>query len=206
MLRRVMVELDSSILRLGHMVNNTEIYGPGLRAAIWVKGCTLACKGCWNKQYWPSTGGDLVTVHELNQKLNQIQGIEGITLLGGEPLQQSRAILELIKLQKLSGRTIMLYSGYEYSELDEIQKECVNLSDLVILGRYEEDKRNVYLRWRGSENQKLLSPTGRYEVSDFHDGENEVSIHINEHGNITVTGYPDPESMLELLGDLVNHI
>ena len=201
-----MSERPSGTIRLGHIVDHTEIYGPGVRSAIWVKGCTLACKGCWNKQYWPSTGGELITVDKLNEQLNSIEDIEGITLLGGEPLQQAPEILQLIKLQKENNRTVMLYSGYEFEELDEIQKQCVALSDIAILGRYDETKRNTSLRWRGSENQVLLSPTGRYNVSDYQDGDNEISIHIDSNGELTVTGYPDMDTMLELIGDLITQM
>ena len=192
--------------RLGHTVDHTEIYGPGIRSAIWLKGCTLACEGCWNKQYWPATGGELVSVEELNLRLNSIEGIEGITLLGGEPLQQAPEVLELIKLQRENNRTVMIYSGYEIHELDAIQKECVELSDIVILGRYKQELRNTNLRWRGSQNQVLFSPTGRYDVDQYEDGDNEVSIHIDKNGEITITGYPDMDTMLDLIGDIVTQI
>ena len=80
-----MSERETGYFRLGHTVDHTEIYGPGIRSAIWLKGCTLACDGCWNKQYWPAVGGEIISVEELNARLNAIEGIEGITLLGGEP-------------------------------------------------------------------------------------------------------------------------
>ena len=201
-----MSDASSDMIRLGHIVEHTEIYGPGIRAAIWVKGCTLACKGCWNTQYWPAKGGELIPVMELHQRLMNIEDIEGITLLGGEPLQQSPQILELIKLQKKSGRTIMLYSGYEKEELDEIQAKCVDLSDLVILGRYREDLRNTSLRWRGSENQVLYSPTGRYDVKSIMDGDNEVSVHIVEQGQISIHGYPDDDVLSNLLDEIINQV
>lgn len=200
-----MSERETGYFRLGHTVDHTEIYGPGIRSAIWLKGCTLACDGCWNKQYWPAVGGELISVEELNARLNAIEGIEGITLLGGEPLQQAPEVLELIKLQKENNRTVMMYSGYELDELDEIQKECVALSDIVILGRYKQELRNTNLRWRGSENQVLFSPTGRYDVDQYEDGDNEVSIHIDKNGEITMTGYPDMDTMLDLIGDIVTN-
>ena len=201
-----MSEREMGYFRLGHTVDHTEIYGPGIRSAIWLKGCTLACEGCWNKQYWPATGGELVSVEELNLRLNSIEGIEGITLLGGEPLQQAPEVLELIKLQRENNRTVMIYSGYEIHELDAIQKECVELSDIVILGRYKQELRNTNLRWRGSQNQVLFSPTGRYDVDQYEDGDNEVSIHIDKNGEITITGYPDMDTMLDLIGDIVTQI
>ena len=100
--------MSGEVLRLANFVNRTEIYGPGMRSAIWVQGCTLACKGCWNTHMWSKKGGKVHSVVELHGQLMQIEDIEGITLLGGEPLEQSKAVLELIKLQKTAGRTVML--------------------------------------------------------------------------------------------------
>ena len=93
----------------------------------------------------------------------------------------------------------MLYSGYEPEELDSVQQECVDNSDIVILGRYKEELRNTKLRWRGSENQVLYSPTGRYTVEDFPDGETEISVHIDADGKLLITGYPDLEFMMEIM-------
>lgn len=193
-------------IMLAQMVEKTEIYGPGIRSAIWVQGCTLACKGCWNTQMWPKKGGENHSVVELHNLLMNVEGNEGITLLGGEPLQQSEAVLELIKLQKDAGRTVMLYSGYEPEELDLVQQECVDNSDIVILGRYKEELRNTKLRWRGSENQVLYSPTGRYTVEDFPDGETEISVHIDGDGKLLITGYPDLEFMMEIMDKITGEL
>ena len=193
-------------IMLAEMVEQTDIYGPGIRSAIWVQGCTLACKGCWNTQMWPKKGGENHSVVELHNLLMNVEGNEGITLLGGEPLQQSEAVLELIKLQKAAGRTVMLYSGYEPEELDLVQQECVDNSDIVILGRYKEELRNTKLRWRGSENQVLYSPTGRYTVEDFPDGETEISVHIDANGKLLITGYPDLEFMMEIMDKITGEL
>jgi len=193
-------------IMLAQMVEQTDIYGPGIRSAIWVQGCTLACKGCWNTQMWPKKGGENHSVVELHNLLMNVEGNEGITLLGGEPLQQSEAVLELIKLQKAAGRTVMLYSGYEPEELDLVQQECVDNSDIVILGRYKEELRNTKLRWRGSENQVLYSPTGRYTVEDFPDGETEISVHIDGDGKLLITGYPDLEFMMEIMDKITGEL
>ena len=193
-------------IMLAEMVEQTDIYGPGIRSAIWVQGCTLACKGCWNTQMWPKKGGENHSVVELHNLLMNVEGNEGITLLGGEPLQQSEAVLELIKLQKAAGRTVMLYSGYEPEELDLVQQECVDNSDIVILGRYKEELRNTKLRWRGSENQVLYSPTGRYTVEDFPDGETEISVHIDADGKLLITGYPDLEFMMEIMDKITGEL
>lgn len=185
------------MLRVGAIEEQSAIYGPGLRFVIWVQGCTLACKGCWNKEFWPSTGGQSFGIDELLERINSTDDIEGITLLGGEPLQQAEPVLELIKRVKNSGLSVFLYSGYEREEINEIQKECVDSSDIVVLGRFIESQRNVQLRWRGSDNQVIEFPTQRYrgiEIEEY--GECEVTI--GDDGQITVLGYPDPE-LIELI-------
>jgi len=198
--------MSAELLRVANFVKRTEIYGPGMRSAIWVQGCTLACKGCWNTHMWSKKGGEDRSVIELHEQLMKIEENEGITLLGGEPLQQSEEVLELIKLQKAAGRTVMLYSGYEPEELDSVQQECVDNSDIVILGRYKEELRNTKLRWRGSENQVLYSPTGRYTVEDFPDGETEISVHIDADGKLLITGYPDLEFMMEIMDKITGEL
>jgi len=193
-------------LNVSRVIERSDIYGPGLRSVIWVQGCDLACKGCWNTDLWPKDGGEKIQVDQLHKRLLSVKGVEGVTILGGEPLQQSPALLELLILQSEAGRGIMLYSGYEIDELDEIQKACVELADIAILGRYIEEERDTTLRWRGSSNQKITSPTGMFDESSIEDGENEVSVHIDSKGEITVIGYPDMETMLEVIGGLVEEI
>ena len=97
----------SQIISLGHRLDRSEIYGPGLRAVFWTQGCNLACKGCWNTQYWSKKGGNPILVSRLLEELDSINGIEGITLLGGEPLQQAEASLQPVSYTHLTLPTIL---------------------------------------------------------------------------------------------------
>ena len=103
---------------------------------FWVQGCTLGCKGCWNEETWEHGIGETVTLEELKSSIQEAGNIEGITILGGEPLQQKIPVLNLIKYVKTIGLTVMLYTGYQKKEFDDIMWECYNSSDLVISGRY----------------------------------------------------------------------
>ena len=85
-----------SSLRIAHISEHSTIYGPGTRFVIWVQGCDLGCLGCWNTEFWPHAGGRMMQVQSLFEMINETEGIEGITLLGGEPLQQSSPVLDLI--------------------------------------------------------------------------------------------------------------
>ena len=188
-----------SIIRIGHRLDRSEIYGPGLRSVIWIQGCILACKGCWNTQYWSAKGGDEIRVSELLKEIQALDDIEGITLLGGEPLQQAAASLELIKGAKSLGLSVFLYTGYEPSEFNEIMLACFNLSDIVVTGRYVQELRDTRLRWRGSQNQQV------HFISDVYDEtvlteQTEVEFHILPTGEIQIVGYAEDDLSVLLEG------
>ena len=179
-------------ISLGHRLDRSEIYGPGLRAVFWTQGCNLACKGCWNTQYWSKRGGDLIQVSTLLDELDSIDGIEGITLLGGEPLQQSEASLQLIQGSKEMGLTVFLYTGYDPSEFDATMQQCFDLSDIAVTGRYVQEHRDTTLRWRGSRNQQVHFMSDAYNDSMFQE-QTEVECHILPNGEVRMVGYAETE-------------
>ena len=184
-------------------VESSMIYGPGKRWVLWTQGCTLACRGCWNTQTWAKHGGKEISISTLVESITCQEDIEGITILGGEPFQQLDGIAELIKSVKQLGLTVMLYTGYEKAEFNDLMWQCFNSSDLVIAGRYRNDLRDVGLVWRGSTNQILESPTGYYDVTKFEESQ-EVEIHIDHETNqVTLTGYPDLQ-IIEMINQLTN--
>ena len=186
-----------------NIVESSMIYGPGKRWVLWTQGCTLACKGCWNTQTWSKRGGDEKSISQLIESITSQEDIEGITILGGEPFQQLDGIAELIKSVKQLGLTVMLYTGYEKAEFNDLMWQCFNSSDLVIAGRYRKELRDVGLIWRGSTNQILESPTGHYDVAKFEESQ-EVEIHIDHETNeVTLTGYPDLQ-IVEMIKQLTN--
>jgi|TARA_B110000902_G_scaffold27549_1_gene29865 anaerobic ribonucleoside-triphosphate reductase activating protein len=187
-----MIETENHTLHVGHISKHSSIYGPGIRYVIWTQGCTLACKGCWNTQFWPQKGGKSIGVNELVEEILSVQGVEGITLLGGEPLQQADATLELIQSMKRNGLTVFLYTGYSPDEFDETMQACYDNCDIVVSGRYVESLRDTNLRWRGSSNQKISCPTEKYSLEDLNE-QNEIEFVVNEDGTIEMYGYPDDE-------------
>ena len=91
---------------------SSSVYGPGKRWVLWVQGCTLACEGCWNVETWSRRSGQERTVSSLVEDIKaNMEGLEGITVLGGEPLQQPDAVLSLMQQAKELGLTVMLYTG-----------------------------------------------------------------------------------------------
>ena len=187
----------TALIRVGQIEHNSLIYGPYSRTVVWTKGCDLACKGCWNKDLWPSVGGEIIEVKSIVDKAID-SGDEGITILGGEPLQQASSTLALIMNAQQRGLGVFLYTGYELKELDGDGLRCYQSSDIVVAGRYVEDQRDTNLRWRGSTNQIVEFKTDRYKEFEFSEG-NEIQITIDEDGSLTILGYPDEALVQELL-------
>ena len=190
----------SHTISLGHRLDRSEIYGPGLRAVFWTQGCNLACKGCWNTQYWSKKGGNTILVSRLLEELDSINGIEGITLLGGEPLQQAEASLQLIKGCKEKGLTVFLYTGYDPSEFDSAMQQCFDLSDIAVTGRFLQELRDTTLQWRGSRNQQVHFISNAYDGSVLKE-QTEVECHILPNGEIRMVGYAEPGLSSLLTGD-----
>lgn len=143
--------------------------GPGIRVSLFVSGCPHACPGCFNEIAWNYTYGDPYTEEVEEELIRAIAKpeIQGLSLLGGEPLYPAnlRALLPLLrKLKKrLPKKDIWCYSGYTYEELlsreGEEKKELEELfSYLTVLvdGRFIESEKDITLLFRGSKNQRLI--------------------------------------------------
>src|SRR5512146_1753784 len=107
-------------LRLHHFLPASRANGPGLRAVIWVQGCTLNCPGCFNPQTHSTREGTLVDVNEVFQQILALgTSIEGVTLSGGEPLQQVQPVLALLKrVRKETSLSTLVFSGYTWQEIE----------------------------------------------------------------------------------------
>ncbi len=170
------------------IVENEHLYGPGKRLLIFLKGCSIHCDGCINRHLWDFEGGTLISTEDiLNVCINE--NVEGITIHGGEPLDQSTDLLDLVKELKKNKYTIVLFTGYIKKELNNIQSEIWNVSDLVIAGRFDIKKRNVNLQFRGSTNQRVYKHKGPYENYVVKDGFTSTIITIDDNGNMDVTGF-----------------
>lgn len=166
---------------------NEHLYGPGRRLLLFVQGCSLHCKGCVNQHLWQFGAGANITTQEL---LELCQDVEGITLHGGEPLDQSDGLLEVMIALKEAGKTIILFTGYQYKELSKAsQKRAWKLADLVVSGRYVESKRNIYLQFRGSTNQRVYRHKGVYKEYRIKDGKSVAIIRLNEDGKMQSRGF-----------------
>lgn len=172
------------------VVENEHLYGPGKRLLLFTQGCSLRCKGCTNQHLWEFGKGIDVTIEEI---LNQCTDLDGITLHGGEPLDQANVLVELIRKLKKQGKTIILFTGYIFKELNKVQKQAWLSSDMVISGRYEEQNRNIYLQFRGSTNQKVFTHKGKYKDYKIKDGQTVAILSFNEQGEMQSRGFRTDE-------------
>ncbi len=132
--------------------------GPGFRFAIYTQGCPHNCPGCHNPQTHSFEGGTAVSAKQLISFAKKSPLQKGITLTGGEPFCQAKALIPLAKLAREQGYNIWVYSGYLYEELlkTEDASELLLLCDVLVDGPFEEDKKSLDLKWKGSANQRCI--------------------------------------------------
>jgi anaerobic ribonucleoside-triphosphate reductase activating protein len=179
-------------MNIANIETQSFIYGPGCRYVIWTQGCSIRCKGCWNKTMWDFMPKMELPVPRLFHQISQYQGkIEGITLLGGEPLDQYRETLLLLRLCAKAGLSNMLFTGYEMQEITEKGMSGITENlDILITGRYEEQKRTLNHQWIGSTNQAIHFVSDRYKDYKITNA-NYTELSLAEDGSITVFGFPD---------------
>ena len=170
------------------IIENEHLYGPGKRLLIFLQGCSLHCVGCINKELWPFVGGETVESKEILDICVK-ERLEGITLHGGEPLDQSEGLVELVELLKKEKKTIILFTGYAKKELNKTQIKIWDNSDIVVAGRFIKDKVNVNLQFRGSTNQKVYTHKGPYKNYKVNDGFTTAIVTINDNGTMEVNGF-----------------
>lgn len=175
-------------------VPRSQANGPGVRAVVWVQGCTLACRGCFNADTHPAAGQQRPVAELLAEiaRLKDAGAIEGITISGGEPLQQPEPVAELAAGAHALGLSVVLFTGYTIGEvtgmagaassddspgvraaresLTEAQRRAVeslfDSVDVLLAGRYNPDKR-IASGLRGSSNKRAIFLSDRYTLADI---------------------------------------
>ena len=145
-------------------IKNLDIAnGPGLRVSLFVSGCTHHCKGCFNPESWNFNYGQPFTeaTQEHLLELLENEHIRGLSLLGGEPFEpENRAALTgLLKKAKelFPEKKVWCYTGFVYEQLtDETAAEMLKYIDVLVDGKFVEEKKSPDLIFRGSSNQRIL--------------------------------------------------
>lgn len=155
----------------GQIKNCDIANGEGVRVTLFVSGCTNRCEGCFQPQTWDFCYGQEFTEKTEEQILKMLEPsyINGLTLLGGEPFEpeNQRALLPFVKRVKdmYPNKTIWAFTGFTLEQLltKEPHPRCeatdglLNLIDILVDGRFEKDQKNLMLKFRGSENQRILN-------------------------------------------------
>lgn len=145
--------------------------GLGVRTSLFVSGCTHRCRGCFNEMTWDFNYGNDFTEETIKEILKSIEPkyISGLTLLGGEPMELSnqRALLPLLRhfKERFPRKDIWCYTGYTY-ESDllnpegrahcEVTDEFLSYVDILVDGEFIEEQYDISLKFRGSQNQRIL--------------------------------------------------
>ena len=152
-------------------IKNCDIAnGPGVRVSLFVSGCTHRCKGCFNEVAWDFDYGEPFTQATVDTILNMLSPahIRGLTLLGGEPFepQNQPALVELLRQvkEKYPQKSVWAFSGYLFDKDIlagrlgpwKITREFLSYLDVLVDGPFVESQKNLSLRFRGSENQRLI--------------------------------------------------
>lgn len=149
-------------IKVANILYETMTDGPGFRTSIYSQGCTHHCKGCHNPQTWDDNGGTLYSTQELYDIIVG-EELSDVTFSGGDPMYQVEAFIELAKMVKnKTNKTIWCYTGYTYEQIKESPRMNLILPflDVLVDGRFDITKRNTDLKFRGSENQRIVHLKG----------------------------------------------
>lgn len=144
-------------MRIAGMVRDSIVDGTGVRDVIFVQGCPHKCLGCHNPNTWKVWGGEDMEISDITRKL--VNSPNDVTISGGEPMRQFSQVLKLVRnLCSSQGKSVWLYTGYRFEDVmlevwDELCKAGVSV---VVDGRFELDKKDSNLRFRGSSNQRII--------------------------------------------------
>jgi len=149
-------------MRVAGMIQDSIVDGPGLRFVVFAQGCDKNCEGCHNPESHDFNGGKEITVDKIVAEMLSNPLTDGLTLSGGEPFLQAEECAQLAAAAKSRGLNVWAYSGNTFEELLEISKtdqaasRLLELTDVLIDGRFILAQRSLMIKWRGSRNQRVL--------------------------------------------------
>lgn len=177
-------------LRLHAVEPRSRANGPGTRFVLWMQGCPLGCAGCFNPTTHDATGGRDVAMAELTDQLRlaNASGVTGLSLSGGEPLQQAPAAAALLAEARALGMSTLAFSGYTIEEIRELPSgpDVLARLDVLIDGRYVASDR-LATGLRGSANQRIQLLTSRYSLAEV-EATPVAEIRIGPTGDVVLTG------------------
>ena len=169
-----MIHLEENLfLNIATTMARSRANGPGVRAVIWVQGCTIGCPGCYNNFTHEHSPKKLSSPKQIAEWINSIDGIEGITFSGGEPFEQALAVssvIELVNSERENSLSVFIFTGFDFETLNQSKdgaiQRLLSLTDMLSGGPYIASLSQEKLLWRGSSNQELIYLTKTYSRTD----------------------------------------
>ena len=149
-------------LATSNIQRDSIVDGEGIRCVIWTQGCPHNCKGCHNPETHSFDDGILVDIEDIKKKIDSLELHDGITFSGGDPMMQALACCEIAKYCHKKGLNVWCYTGYTYEQLIKMAQkkkellDFLNEIDVLVDGKFEEEKKDISLRFRGSSNQRVI--------------------------------------------------
>ncbi len=157
-------------MHYGEIKNYDIANGTGVRVSLFVSGCRNMCRNCFQPETWDFEYGNAFTGETWNEIFEMIKPdyIEGLTVLGGEPFEpeNQRELCPFLEefSRRFPNKSIWIYTGFTLEELKdesararcEVTDRMLELIDVMVDGRFEEEKKNLSLQFRGSENQRII--------------------------------------------------
>lgn len=147
-------------IRIAGTVNDSIVDGPGLRFTVFTQGCSHHCPGCHNPETHDPTGGKEEDTAEIIAKMKKNPLLSGLTLSGGDPLEQAAPCLELAKAAHGAGLNVWTYTGYTWEALmeknDADQMALLRETDVLVDGPFLQGQKSLELDYCGSKNQRLI--------------------------------------------------
>ena len=156
------MEESKNTIRIAGVVRESIVDGPGLRFTVFCQGCPHHCEGCHNMATHDFSGGYDCEISRILEAIDENPLLDGVTFSGGEPMCQPEAFYNLAVQVKERGLNIVTYTGFTYEELITMVesnigvKKLMDLTDILVDGRFVLEERDLTLPFRGSANQRLI--------------------------------------------------
>ena len=169
----------------------SKVNGPGNRFVLWTQGCSKGCSECFNPETWSTNIYKELSPTQIFELIKNFE-VDGVTISGGDPLEQEDELLELLMLLSTMRlrKGVILFSGFTREEISSnfIREQCLKYIDVLIDGRYEKNLK-IDFSLRGSSNQEFYSFSNKIS-SDELSFDQEIEISSLE-GDIMMTGFPN---------------
>ena len=142
--------------------SDSIVDGEGIRSVIWFQGCSHNCPGCHNPETHDFNAGELVSLDEMKEQIDELEYQAGVTFSGGDPMMQVEALTELAAYVKSKGMNVWCYTGFTFEELmtlaekNDNYRKALEQIDVLVDGKFVMDLKSFDVQFRGSSNHRIL--------------------------------------------------